>query len=110
MAAGEHELEPLVGEGRLVVHVVLDRLGHLEQARLRGQGAIAADAVDRPVASRRDQPRAGVRRLPVERPALRRDRECLLGGLLGEIEVAEEADQCRDDAAPVIAEGVLEDR
>jgi hypothetical protein len=35
-------------------------------------------------------------------------RERFLGGLLGEVEVAEEADQCRDDAAPLLAEDVLE--
>ena len=44
------------------------------------------------------------------RPALGRDREGVLRGFLGELEVAEEADQAREDAAPLVAEGLLEDR
>jgi hypothetical protein len=45
----------------------------------------------------------------VARPALGGDRERLLGGLLGEVEVAEEADQGGEDVAPPIAERLLED-
>jgi hypothetical protein len=45
----------------------------------------------------------------VARPALGGDREGLLRGLLGEVEVAEEADEGREDAAPRVAEGLLED-
>jgi hypothetical protein len=33
-----------------------------------------------------------------------------LGGLLGEVEVAEEADQSREDVSPLVAEDLLEDR
>ena len=43
-------------------------------------------------------------------PALRRDRERLLGGFLGEVEVAEEADQRSEDAAPLIPEDPLDQR
>jgi hypothetical protein len=43
MAAREDELQPLVGDRRLVVHIVLAGLGHVEQARLRGERAIAPD-------------------------------------------------------------------
>jgi hypothetical protein len=57
---------------------------------------------------RRHEPAARARRDAVARPALRRDRERLLGGLLGEIEVAEEADQGSEDAAPLIAEDLVE--
>ena len=46
----------------------------------------------------------------VARPALGGDRERLLRGFLGEVEVAEEADQGGEDAAPLVAEGLLEDR
>ena len=109
MAAREHELEPLVRECRRV-HRVLHRLGHLEQAGLRGQRAIAADAVDRAVARGRHQPGAGVGGDAVARPALRGDREGLLRGFLGEVEVAEEADQRSEDTAPLVAEGLFEDR
>ena len=83
---------------------------HVEQAGLRRERAVAADAVDRAVAGGRHQPGARVVGRPVARPALGGDRERLLGGFLGEVEVAEEADQAGEDAAPLVAEGLLEDR
>jgi len=46
----------------------------------------------------------------VARPALGRDRERLLSGLLGEVEVAEEADERSEDAPPLVAERLFEDR
>jgi hypothetical protein len=77
---------------------------------LRGQRAIAANAIDRSVSRRRHQPGARVGGGSVARPTFRGDREGLLCGFLGEVEVAEEADQCSEDAAPLVAEGLLEDR
>jgi hypothetical protein len=109
VAAREHELEPLVGE-RGLVHGVLRRLGNFEQARLRRQRPVAPDAVDGAVARRGDEPGARVGRLAVARPALGGDRERVLRGLLGEVEIAEEADQGREDSAPLVAEGLLEGR
>jgi hypothetical protein len=53
---------------------------------------------------------ARVGRHPVARPALGGDREGLLRGFLGEVEVAEEADERSEDAAPLLAERLLEDR
>jgi hypothetical protein len=47
---------------------------------------------------------------PVARPPLGGRRERVLRGLLGELEVAEEADQGREDARPLVAEDLLEDR
>ncbi len=44
---------------------------------------------------------------PVGGPALGRDGEGVLGGLLGAIEVAEEADQGRHHAAPLVAEDAV---
>jgi hypothetical protein len=41
-------------------------------------------------------------------PPLRRDRERLLGGLLGEVDVAEEADQGREDPPPLALEDLLD--
>ena len=41
--------------------------------------------------------------------ARRCDRKRLLGGFLGEIEIAEEADQGGNDASPFLAEDLLED-
>jgi hypothetical protein len=112
MAAREEELESLVRD-RGLVHLVLRglrRFPHLEQAGLGGERALAADAVDRAISRRRDEPGAWVVGSPVARPALGGDRERLLRGFLGEVEVAEEADEGGENAAPLVAEGVLEDR
>jgi hypothetical protein len=109
MAAGEDQLEPLVRDRRLV-HVVLRGFRHVEQADLCRQCAIAADAVDRAVARGGNQPGARVGGRPLSGPALGRDRERLLGGFLGEVEVAEEADQASEHAAPLVAEDPIEDR
>jgi hypothetical protein len=56
----------------------------------------------------RRQPGAGVVRGAVARPALRRDRERVLRRLLGEIEVPEVADEGRQDAAPLVAEDLVD--
>jgi hypothetical protein len=85
-------------------------LGQVEQVGLRRERAIAADAVDRAVASGANQPGARVGGRPVAGPALGGNRERFLGGFLGEVEVAEEADQAGEDAAPLVAEYLLEDR
>jgi hypothetical protein len=60
------------------------------------------------VARGRRQPRARVAWQPVAGPALCGRRKRLLRGFLGEIEVAEEADQRREDTAPLLAEDLLE--
>ena len=109
MAAGEDQLQPLVGKGPLL-HLVLHGLGHVEQACLLGERPIAAQAVDRAVAGGDRQPGAWVGRRAVPGPALSRDRERVLRGFLGEIEVAEVADQAGDDAAPLVPKDLLEQR
>jgi hypothetical protein len=109
MAAGEHQLESLIGK-RCSVQVVLRRLGNVQQASLGGQGAVSPDSIDRPVAGGGQQPRSRVCGRAITRPPLGGDRECLLGGFLGEVEVAEEADQCREDPAPLVAEDLLDNR
>src|ERR687898_2258846 len=106
MAAREDELEPLVRD-RFLFHLVLPGR-YLEQARLRGERAVAADAVDRAVSRRSHQPGARVLRRPVARPAFGCRGEGLLGGFLGEVEVAEEADQTGEDTAPLFAEDPVE--
>src|SRR5262249_19578971 len=75
-----------------------------------GERPVASDAVDRPVARRYDQPPAGVRRRAILRPALGGDRERLLGGLLGELEVAEIPDERRQHHAPLLAKRLLDTR
>jgi hypothetical protein len=72
------------------------------------QALLAAHAVDRSVARDRDDPRGWIGRRTVARPALERGRERVLNRLLGEVPVAEGADQGRDGAAVVLAEDALD--
>jgi hypothetical protein len=109
MAAGEEQLEALIGNDGLL-HLVLSGLRHLEQPGLLGERAVAANPVDRAVAGRGHQPATRVVRCAIARPALGGDRERVLSGLLGEVEVAEEADQVGEDTPPLVAEDLLEDR
>jgi hypothetical protein len=107
MAAGKDQLESLVGKGCLL-HCVLCCLGHVDQAGLCGECPVAADPIDGSAAGRRYEPDAGVGGHAVLRPALRGDREGLLRGFLGEVKVAEEADQSSEDISPLLAEALLE--
>ena len=52
----------------------------------------------------------GLDGVAVARPPFGGDREGLLRGFLGEVEVAEEADQGSEDASPLVAEDLVEDR
>ena len=112
VAAGEDQLEPLVG----------DRASSSPLRPPCASGDVElAESSRRSVRSRRirsiarlragrHQPGARVGGHAVARPALGGDRERLLGGLLGELEVAEEADQVGEDASPLVAEDLLEVR
>jgi hypothetical protein len=75
---------------------------------LRGERPVAPDPVDRPVAGGRRQPGAGILGLPVARPPRSRNGKRLLRGFLGEVEVAEEADQVGEDPAPLVTEDPVE--
>ena len=77
-------------------------------AELLGEGAVAAEPVDGPVAAGRHQPRPRVVRRSVDRPAAGGDRERLLCGVLGDVDVAAEADQRGDHARPLGAEDLVE--
>ena len=79
-----------------------------EQPRLVLQRPLASDAVDGAVAPGGHQPRHRVLGRPLAGPPLGRDRKRLLGGLLGEIDVTEEADQGREDPAPLALEDLLD--
>ena len=109
VAAREDQLEALVLDAARV-ELIHRRLLNLEQPGLREPGPVAADPVDRTVAAGRDQPRHRIGRDAVARPPRGRDRERLLGGLLGEVEIAEEADQGREHPAPGVAERPLDFR
>ena len=109
VTASEDELQALVRKRR-IVHGHLSTIACDEQPRLGGQSPVAADAIRRLVPSRRHQPGARVAGDAVARPSLGGDGERLLRGFLGEVKVAEEADQGGQDAAPFLTEDLIERR
>ena len=102
MAAGEDQPQPVVLDdaGRLVGAVVSDHECRLVLGVAVG---LAADPVDRAVAGGRGEPAAGVGRYAVPGPPLDRGEERLAGRLLGDVDVAEAADQRGDDPAVLLA-------
>ena len=106
VAAGEDQREPLVGQG---VHVVLlGRLGPREQLGLSLERPGAADPVDRRIPRDGLDPGPRPSRDPAPGPRLEGLCERVLHRVLGELEVAEDADQGREDAAPLVPEDALE--
>ena len=104
VAAGEDQLEAVVGQvlvGDLRGGL---RAGQLELRQLLGERAVTPDAVDGDVPGGRDQPRRRLRRHAFHRPPGRRPGEGLLHGLLGQVRVAEPPPQRPDRPCPVIAE------
>jgi len=65
---------------------------------------LSANVVDRPVPCGRDQPADGIVRLPVAWPAFGSDRERLLRGILGKLDVAEDPHEGGQHPGPVLAE------
>ena len=108
VAAGEDELEPFVWNRGLLV--VRKRLGAGQQLHLGREGPLSPDAVDGAVARHGDEPAGRVGRHAVARPAFDRDGERILKGVLGEVEIAEDADQGREDAVALVAEDALDHR
>ena len=114
----------LGGEGRMAAgedqpqHVVVERGVSLASSRgcrveqqlvrqlclLAAKRDLPADAVDRLVAADIDQPGPRIGRRIGGRPALQRHRERILQRVLGEIEIADEADQRRQRPARLVAE------
>ena len=114
MAAGEEELQPVVGNrAHVVLGGVVPGAGPaecLELTQLVEIAAFAAKAVDRPVARGADDPGTRVVGKAVARPALERDRERVLDGLLGEVDVAEYPDQGRNRPPGLVPEQAVDDR
>ena len=71
---------------------------------------LASDPVDRAVAGGRGQPAAGIGRYAVARPPLDGRQQRLAGRLLGDVDVAEAADQRGDDPAVLLAVDPLDRR
>lgn len=111
VAAGEDELEPLIGDLAQGLNLILDggaRVGQRGQRLVvEGCGAVTAAAVDGLAASRDGQPRAGVAR-GLLRPALDGGQEGVLQGILGQVEVAQPADEGGENLARLAAVGALD--
>jgi hypothetical protein len=76
---------------------VAEMLGDRRLRRVEPRAA--SQAIDRLEAPRRDEPRARVRGHARLRPLLQRCRDGVVQRLLGEVEITEEADERREDAA-----------
>ena len=98
MAAAEEQVETLVaelvGSGTTGAPARLDR-----RALAVDADALAPDHVDRAVVGRADDPRTRLVGDAVARPSDERGREGVLHRLLGQVEVAERADEDADRAA-----------
>ena len=109
VTAGEDQSEPVVGD---LVHVVtqcFEVAYPLRRFGLPGPLLLAPDAVDRAVPRRRRDPGSRVVGDPVHGPAIQGDRERLLHGLLGQIEVAEHADERRHRTPGLAPEQAVDD-
>jgi hypothetical protein len=103
MAAGEDQPQHVVIENARIRRIVARGRIEFELMRerllLATERDVAADAIDRLVAPDTDQPRAGIMRRLFLGPTLQRDRKGVLQRVLGEIEIADEADQ-RGERSP----------
>ena len=99
VAAGEDQPEPVVGDATHVGLVSSERLERLQGAELRrllAKGSLTPQPVDRSIARGRRDPRAGVVGDPAFGPHPHRLRERVLHRVLGQVEVAQDADHRRD--------------
>ena len=69
---------------------------------------LTTQAIDRTVTRGRRDPAAGVGGQAGDRPAFARDHERLLDHLLGDVDIAEETDQGRDDPTGFLSEDPFE--
>ena len=112
VAAGEDQPQAVVGE-LLALHGLLlclrpQPLEAGEDLGLHLERALAAQPVDRAVAGDPGDPGARVVGQPVARPSFERNHEGVLNRLLGEVEVAEDADQARDRPPRLASEQAVE--
>src|SRR5262245_9119354 len=103
MAAGEHQSQTVV---RYVVRIAVGWL--LRQAyfgcirlELFSKSRPSSNAIDRFVTRRLYDPRAGKLGNAVHRPLVDGDGKSLLSRFFSDVEVSGDADQCRNDPAPV---------
>ena len=110
MAAREDERETLVRDRAHLVPVLRKPLESCQELGFLAVDAFAPDAIDRAVACGGDDPGARIPRAAVAGPALERRRECILDGVLGELEVPDGAREDADCVPPLLAEDLLDGR
>jgi len=109
VTAREHQPQPLVGQLGVLGELVERGFGlgeRLELVAPLGPSSLATDAIERPVAGDRRQPRAGTIGNPVSRPPIQCGRQRVMQHVLGELEVAEDSDQCGKDTRRLVAKHV----
>jgi hypothetical protein len=106
VAAREDQAQAFVGDGTGLL--LLAGLESREQLCLVRERALAPDPIDRPVAGRGHQPGTGVGGRAVPGPALQRSGESLLHRVLGQFDVAEDTDEDRERAPPLLPEDGFE--
>ena len=117
VAAREDQSESVVRDRHRFLRVTRFDRGQLrldhrlpsQPLRLLPEAPTAAEPIDRAIARRRRDPGGRVVRDAPFRPALERGDERLLDDLLGEVEVAEDADERRDRPPLLFAEQAVDD-
>ena len=119
VAAGEDEPQAVIGDTRLAgcavdaAHAAAGRIVKLgestQQPFLLDQASVPAQPVDGLVARGGDDPAAWVVGYPEARPALDGHHERVLDGFLGQIEVAQHADETGDRTALLLTEDLLDE-
>jgi hypothetical protein len=111
VATREHQPQPVVRDGAVGLGCLhgLELREDAQRLGLRLEVLLAPETVDGPVLRCRRDPGARIVRDPSLRPELQRDRERLLDCLLGEVEVAEDADEARDRLPRLPPEQAVDD-
>src|SRR5262249_61640778 len=108
MATGEDQPQHVVAESVVALfdrrHLRRDSRLRLELAAFLALQDLAAQPVDRLMATDVDEPGAGVRGNAARGPLLDRRRDGVLQAFLGKLEIADEADQRREDATRPVPE------
>ena len=110
VATREHEAEAVVGYVPLPRQLRRARVHERYLPFLGRAHAGPARPIDGAVAGHRREPRSGAARYAVAGPALQRGGEGILRALLGEIPVAGQPDQGRNDPAPLGVERIGDGR